>query len=64
MEREESKEGTVANNTKITKKTLVLGVLPFIVVGVMLLFLLNSSGLLIQTSIKSLPEISIEKVEF
>jgi ZIP family zinc transporter len=64
MEREESKEGNVANNTKITKKTLVLGVLPFIVVGVMLLFLLNSYGLLIQTSIKSLPEISIEKVEF
>jgi ZIP family zinc transporter len=64
MEREESKERNVANNTKITKKTLVLGVLPFIVVGVMLLFLLNSSGLLIQTSIKSLPEISIEKVEF
>lgn len=64
MEREESEEDIMSNNTRLTKKTLALGVLPFIVVGVMILFLLNSSGLLIQTPIKPLPEISIEKVEF
>ncbi len=64
MERGESEGDIMSNNTRITKKTLALGVLPFIVVGAMILFLLNSSGLLIQTPIKPLPEISIEKVEF
>ncbi len=62
MERE---EGNVSSNSYgITKKTILFGVVPFVVLGVMVTILLYSPGMLFQSSIKPLPEISIEKVEF
>lgn len=42
----------------------MLGVVPFIVLGVTLLLVVNSFGTLFQNSVKQLPEVSIEKVEF
>jgi ZIP family zinc transporter len=62
MDREES---NVSSNTyRITKKTILFGVVPFVVLGVMVMILLYTPGMLFQSSIKPLPEISIEKVEF
>jgi ZIP family zinc transporter len=61
MEREEPK---VSDTFRITKKTILFGVIPFIVLGAMITILLYSPGLLFQSSAKPLPEISIEKVEF
>jgi len=61
MERE---EGNISNSYGITKKTILFGVIPFVVLGVMVMILLYSPGMLFQSSIKPLPEISIEKVEF
>jgi ZIP family zinc transporter len=60
-EREERK---VSSTYRITRKTILFGVIPFIVLGVMIMILLYSPGLLFQGSSKPLPEISIEKVEF
>jgi zinc transporter, ZIP family len=61
MERE---EGKIRNTHRISKRTILFGVVPFIVIGAMIVLLLNSPGILFQSSIKPLPEISIEKVEF
>jgi zinc transporter, ZIP family len=61
MERD---EGNVNSAYRITKKTILFGVVPFIVLGAMIMLLLYSPGILFQSSIKPLPEISIEKVEF
>ena len=61
MERE---EGNIRNAHRISKRTILFGVVPFIVIGAMIVLLLNSPGILFQSSIKPLPEISIEKVEF
>jgi len=61
MERE---EGNIRNTHRISKRTILFGVVPFIVIGAMIVLLLNSPGILFQSSIKPLPEISIEKVEF
>src|SRR4029453_5711479 len=61
----EIEEGSNTSNThRISKRTIIFGVIPFIVIGAMIVLLLNSSGILFQSSIKPLPEISIEKVEF
>jgi len=61
MERE---EGNTSNTYGITKRTILFGVIPFIVLGAMIILLLSSPGILFQSSIKPLPEVSIEKVEF
>ena len=61
MERE---EGNIRNTHRISKRTILFGVVPFIVIGAMIVLLLNSPGILFQSSINPLPEISIEKVEF
>jgi ZIP family zinc transporter len=60
----EIEEGNTSNTHNISKRTILFGVIPFIVIGAMIVLLLNSSGILFQSSIKPLPEISIEKVEF
>ncbi len=60
----EIEEGNTSNTGKISKRTILFGVIPFIVIGAMIVLLLNTSGILFQSSIKPLPEISIEKVEF
>lgn len=62
MEREESSKNT--NRYPISKKTIVFGIVPFIVIGAMLILLLSSPGILFQSAIEPLPQISIEKVEF
>ena len=61
MEREES---NIRNTYGISKRTILFGVIPIVVIGAMILLLLNSPGILFQSTIKPLPEISIEKVEF
>ena len=61
MEREES---NIRNTYRISKRTILFGVVPIIVIGAMIILLLNSPGILFQSSVKPLPEISIEKVEF
>jgi zinc transporter ZupT len=61
MEREETK---IANTYRISKRTILFGVVPIIVIGAMIILLLNSPGILFQNSVKPLPKISIEKVEF
>ena len=61
MERE---DGSVGSSSRITKKTILFGVVPFVVLGVMVMILAYSPGMLFQSSIKPLPEVSIEKVEF
>jgi zinc transporter, ZIP family len=61
MEREEV---NIRNTHRVSKRTILFGVVPFIVIGAMIVLLLNSPGILFQSSIKPLPEISIEKVEF
>ena len=58
----EIEEGNTSNTHRISKRTILFGVIPFIVIGAMVVLLLNSSGILFQSSIKPLPEISIEKV--
>lgn len=60
----EIEESNTNNTHRISKRTILFGVIPFIVIGAMIVLLLNSSGILFQNSIKPLPEISIEKVEF
>ncbi|CAN5429194.1 metal transporter [soil metagenome] len=60
----EIKEGNTSKTHRISKRTILFGVIPFIVIGAMIVLLLNSSGILFQNSIKPLPEISIEKVQF
>lgn len=61
MEREES---NIANTYRISKRTILFGIVPIIVIGAMIIFLLNSPGILFQSSVKPLPKISFEKVEF
>jgi zinc transporter ZupT len=61
MEREES---NIRNTYRISKKTILFGVVPIIVIGAMIILLLNSPGILFQSSVKPLPQISIEKVQF
>lgn len=57
-------EGDTSNTHRISRRTILFGVIPFIVIGTMIVLLLNSPGILFQSSIKPLPQISIEKVEF
>jgi len=52
------------NTHRISKRTILFGIIPFIVIGAMIVLLLNFSGTLFPSSIKPLPEVSIEKVEF
>jgi zinc transporter, ZIP family len=61
MEREEGSNAT--KTSKITSRTILLGIIPFVVLGAMIIFLLNSPETLFPNSIKPLPEVSIEKVE-
>jgi len=61
MEREES---NIRNTYRISKRTILFGLIPIIVIGAMIILLLNSPGILFQSSVKPLPKISIEKVEF
>jgi zinc transporter, ZIP family len=61
MEREET---NIANTYRISKRTILFGVVPIIVIGAMIILILNSPGILFQNSVKPLPKISIEKVEF
>ena len=63
MEREESSSKNT-NRYPISKKTILFGTVPFIVIGAMLILLLSSPGILFQSPIEPLPQISIEKVEF
>ena len=63
MEREQSKNN-IRNTHGISKRTILFGVFPIVVIGAMIIFLLNSPGILFQSPVKPLPEISIEKVEF
>ena len=63
MEREESSSKNT-NRYPISKKTILFGIVPFIVIGAMLILLLSSPGILFQSPIEPLPQISIEKVEF
>ena len=60
----EIEEGNTSNTHRVSMRTILFGVVPFIVIGTMIVLLLNSPGILFQSSIKPLPEISIEKVEF
>ena len=60
MERE---EGSTRKTDKITARTILLGVVPLVVLGAMIIFLLSSPETLFQNSIKPLPEVSIEKIE-
>ena len=60
----EIEEGNTNNTHRVSMRTILFGVVPFIVIGTMIVLLLNSPGILFQSSIKPLPEISIEKVEF
>jgi zinc transporter, ZIP family len=60
----EIEEGSNATKTsKITSRTILLGIIPFVVLGAMIIFLLNSPETLFPNSIKPLPEVSIEKIE-
>jgi len=63
MEREESKSN-IRNTHGISKRTILFGVIPIVVIGAMIILLVNSPGILFQSTVKPLPEISIEKVEF
>ena len=45
-------------------KTILFGIIPFVVLGMMIVFLITYPGILFQTSVEPLPELSIEKVEF
>ncbi|HEY7079775.1 MAG TPA: hypothetical protein VH500_08745, partial [Nitrososphaeraceae archaeon] len=54
----------IRNTYRISKKTILFGVVPIIVIGAMIILLLNSPGILFQSSVKPLPQISIEKVQF
>ncbi len=47
MERE---EGNIRNTHRISKRTILFGVVPFIVIGAMIVLLLNSPGILFQSS--------------
>jgi zinc transporter, ZIP family len=60
----EIEKDNTSNTNRISKRTILFGVIPFIVIGAMIVLLLNSSGILFQSSVKPLPEISIEKVGF
>ncbi|HEX5920787.1 MAG TPA: divalent cation transporter [Nitrososphaeraceae archaeon] len=60
----EIEEGNTNNTHRVSMRTILFGVVPFIVIGTMIVLLLNSPGILFQSSIQPLPEISIEKVEF
>lgn len=62
METEESSRNN--SHYPISKKTIVFGIVPFIVIGTMLILLLSSPGILFQSPMEPLPQISIEKVEF
>jgi zinc transporter, ZIP family len=61
MEREEGSNAT--KTSKITSRTILLGIIPFVVLGALIIFLLNSPETLFPNSIKPLPEVSIEKIE-
>lgn len=45
-------------------KTILFGIIPFIVLGMMIIFLITYPGILFKTSTEPLPELSVEKVEF
>jgi ZIP family zinc transporter len=59
----ERQEHGVGKPNKITK-TILFGIIPFVVLGTMIIFLITYPGFLFQTSIEPLPELSVEKVEF
>jgi ZIP family zinc transporter len=52
------------NNPYRIIKTMLFGIVPFVVLGTMIIFLITYPGILFQTSIEPLPELSVEKVEF
>ena len=60
----EIEEGNTSNTHRVSMRTILFGVVPFIVIGTMIVLLLNSPESYSKGSIKPLPEISIEKVEF
>ena len=63
MEREEGSTSSTRKTNRLSTRTIILGFVPFAVLGVMIAFLLSSPEILFQNSIKPLPEVSIEKVE-
>jgi zinc transporter, ZIP family len=63
MEREEGSTSSTRKTKRLGTRTIILGFVPFVVLGVMIAFLLSSPEILFQNSIKPLPEVSIEKVE-
>lgn len=61
MERERE---SISTSHRITKKMILFGVIPFVVLGTMIMILAAYPEILFQNSLKALPDISIEKVEF
>jgi hypothetical protein len=61
MEREET---NIANTYRISKRTILFGVVPIIVIGAMIILLLNSPGILFQSSVKPLPKFLLRKLSF
>lgn len=59
----EKEDHSVRNPNRITK-TILFGIVPFVVLGMMIIFLITYPGILFQSSIGPLPELSVEKVEF
>ncbi|MGC2430510.1 MAG: hypothetical protein WA393_05690, partial [Nitrososphaeraceae archaeon] len=61
MERERE---SISTSHRLTKKMILFGVIPFVVLGTMIIILAAYPEILFQNSLKALPDISIEKVEF
>ncbi len=59
----EKQDHKISNPNRITK-TILFGIVPFVVLGMMIIFLITYPGILFQTSVEPLPELSVEKVEF
>lgn len=59
----EKQDYNASKPNRITK-TILFGIIPFVVLGIMIIFLITYPGFLFQTSVEPLPELSIEKVEF
>ena len=54
----------VRTSDSITKKRIFFGIIPFVVLGTMIVVFVAYPESLFQNSLKALPQISIEKVEF
>jgi ZIP family zinc transporter len=59
----EKQNHNIRNSNRFTK-TILFGIVPFVVLAIMIIFLITYPGVLFQTSVEPLPELSVEKVEF